>query len=391
MNSNSIDIYNPVKIHFGAGAINEAGNIAKNYSNTALIVTGKSSMQKSGTLDRLVKILKDAGVGSIIFDKITPNPTIGEIDEAAGIARDKNAGLIIGLGGGSPLDSAKAVAVAAVGNIPVWNYLKTPASEALPVITIVSTSGTGSEVNRYSVMTNPETKEKPGFGYECMYPKEALIDPEIMLSMPPYVTATTGFDVFVHIFEAFTGKARNAFSSAYCMQAFYLLKDNLVKAYNEPDNLEVRGNMALASALAGLAIDISGVGIIHAMEHPVSGNYPNVAHGAGLAALAVESMKYNLESCKRDFILMAHHLGIKRAGKTDDEYAYALIEKTEEMLSAINLNIRLKGLGVERDRLPKIAKEAFTTMGFAVQNNPGAIGEKEVLKLLELSYSQNCR
>lgn len=382
----SLSIYNPVKIHFGAGAINESGKIAKKYSDTALIVTGKSSMRKSGTLDRLVKILKDAGVNGIVFDKITPNPTIDEIDEAAGIAKDKKTGLIIGLGGGSPLDSAKAIAVAAKGNIPVWSYLKTPAAEALPVITIVSTSGTGSEVNRYSVMTNPETNEKPGFGYECMYPKEAIIDPEIMVSMPPDVTAATGFDVFVHIFEAFTGKARNAFSSAYCMQAFYLLKDNLVKAYNEPTNILVRGNMALASALAGLAIDISGVGIIHAMEHPVSGNYPNIAHGAGLAALTVESMKYNLETCKRDFMLIAHHFGIKRAGKGDDEYAYSLIEKIQELLKALNLNKRLKDIGVKKDRLPKIAKEAFTTMGFAIQNNPETVAEKDILKLLELSY-----
>ena len=382
----TLNIYNPVKIHFGAGLIGETGKIAKKYSDTALIVTGKNSMQKTGTLDRLVKILKDAGIAPIIFDGITPNPTTYEIDSAAGIAREKGVGLIIGLGGGSPLDSAKAVAVAAKGNIPVWEYLKTPAKEALPVITVVSTSGTGSEVNRYSVMTNPETKEKPGFGYECMYPKEAVIDPEIMLSMPAYVTAATGFDVFVHIFEAFIGKAKNAFSSAYCMQAFYLLKDNLIKAYNEPNNIEARGNMATASALAGLAIDISGVGIMHAMEHPVSGNYPKAAHGAGLAALAVESMKYNLNACKKDFMLIAHHFGIKRAGKSDDEYAWSLIEKIKEMLSDLNLNIRLKGLGVEKDKLRKIAKEAFDTMGFAIQNNPAEAGENEVLKLLENSY-----
>ena len=382
----TLNIYNPVKIHFGAGLIGETGKIAKKYSDTALIVTGKNSMQKTGTLDRLVKILKDAGIAPIIFDGITPNPTTYEIDSAAGVAREKGVGLIIGLGGGSPLDSAKAVAVAAKGNIPVWEYLKTPAKEALPVITVVSTSGTGSEVNRYSVMTNPETKEKPGFGYECMYPKEAVIDPEIMLSMPAYVTAATGFDVFVHIFEAFIGKAKNAFSSAYCMQAFYLLKDNLIKAYNEPNNIEARGNMATASALAGLAIDISGVGIMHAMEHPVSGNYPKAAHGAGLAALAVESMKYNLNACKKDFMLIAHHFGIKRAGKSDDEYAWSLIEKIKEMLSDLNLNIRLKDLGVEKDKLRKIAKEAFDTMGFAIQNNPAEAGENEVLKLLENSY-----
>lgn len=383
---NFFSIYNPVKIHFGCGSIGKAGKIAKKYSDNALIVTGKNSMQKSGALGRLIEILKESGVNPVIFDKITPNPTADEIDEAAGIARAQGIGLVIGLGGGSPLDSAKAIAVAARGNIPVWDYFKTPALEALPVITIVSTSGTGSEVNRYSVITNTKTAEKPGLGYECMYPKEAIIDPELTLTMPPYITASTGFDVFVHILEAFTGKAKNVFSSGYCMQAFYLLKDNLLRAYNEPDNAVARGNMALASALAGLAIDISGVGIIHAVEHPVSGNYPDIAHGAGLAALAVPSMKYNLEASKRDFILMAHHFGIKRAGRSDDEYAQSLIDKIGEILTALNLNAGLKDLGVEKDKLPKIAKEAFTTMGFAVQNNPAAIDEKGVLKLLESSF-----
>ncbi len=379
-------IYNPVKIHFGAGIISEAGKIAKKYSDNVLIVTGKNSMQKTGTLDKLVKILKESGITVTIYDGITPNPTITEIDEAAKIAKQKGVGLIIGLGGGSPLDSAKAIAVAAKGDIPVWEYLKTLANEAIPVITVVSTSGTGSEVNRYSVMTNPATGEKPGFGYECMYPKEAIIDPEITSSMPPYVTASTGFDVFVHIFEAFTGKAKNEFSAAYCMQAFYLLKDNLINAYSEPDNMQARGNMALASALAGLAIDISGVGIMHAMEHPISGNYPNIAHGAGLAVLALESMKYNLNACKRDYMLIAHHFGIKRAGKSDDEYAMSLIEKTKDILTALNLNVKLKDLGVEKDKLQKIAKEAFNTMGFAIANNPENIDENGVLKLLQNSY-----
>ncbi|MFW0883994.1 iron-containing alcohol dehydrogenase [Candidatus Acidulodesulfobacterium sp. H_13] len=381
-----LNIYNPIKMHFGRGVINEAGNVAKKYANSVLIVTGKSSMQKSGTLDKLLNILKNAGIDSTVFDKITPNPTIDDIDAGADIAREKGIGLIIGLGGGSPLDSAKAIAVAAKGNIPVWNYLKTTATEALPVITIVSTSGTGSEVNKYSVMTNPKTGEKPGFGYECMYPKEAIIDPEIMVSMPPHVTAATGFDIFVHTLEAFTGKMKNIFSSAYCMQAFCLLEDNFVRAYREPQDLDARSNMALASALAGLAIDMSGVGIMHALEHPMSGNYPNIAHGAGLAGLAIESMKYNLKACRRDFMLIAHHSGIKRMKRSEDEYAYSLIEKTEEMLSLVNLNIRLKDLGVEKDKLPKIAKEAFTTMGFAVQNNPVTVSEQNALALLEASY-----
>ncbi len=386
MESMNINVFNPTKIHFGNGCINDAGKIAIKYSDNALIITGKSSMRKSGTLDRLVKIMRNAGVNPIIFDKITPNPTIDEIDNAADIAKEKAVGLIIGLGGGSSLDSAKAIAVAAKGNIPVWEYLNVHTSDALPVITIVSTSGTGSEVNRYAVMTNPRTEEKPGFGYECMYPKEAIIDPEIMTSMPAYVTATTGFDVFIHILEAFTGKTRNAFSSAYCMQAFYLLRDNIIKAYNEPHNLDARGNMALASALAGLAIDLSGVGIMHALEHPLSGHYTNIAHGAGLAALTVESMKFNLEACKRDFMLIAHHFGIKRAGRNDDEYAYSLIEKTQELLTSLNLNISLKDLGVEKSALPKVAEGAFTTMGFAVQNNPAPASEQTALMLLEKSY-----
>ena len=381
-----INVFNPVMIHFGNGIINMAGEIAKKYSGVALVVTGGESMQKTGALERLLKILKDSGIKTFVYDGITPNPTCDEIDEAAKMAREKGAGLVIGLGGGSPMDSAKATAVAAKGNVPVWEYLKNPAKDALPVITVASTSGSGSEVNRYSVMTNPKTCEKPGFGYECMYPKEAIIDPEITATMPPFVTASTGFDVFVHSLEASAGKAANVFSKAYSLQAFHLLKNNLEKAYNEPENLEARGKMALASAFAGLAINISGVGIIHGLEHPVSGNYPKVAHGAGLAALAAPSLKYNFETCKRNYMLIAKHMGVKRMDKPDDEYALAFIEKIGDMLKAVNLGLRLKDLGIEREKLPKIAKEAFTTMKFAMENNPVTVSEADALKILEASY-----
>ncbi|MCL6119874.1 MAG: iron-containing alcohol dehydrogenase, partial [Deltaproteobacteria bacterium] len=114
--------------------------------------------------------------------------------------------------------------------------------------------------------------------------------------------------------------------------------------------------------------------------------YPNVAHGAGLAVLALESMKYNLNACKRDYMLIAHHFGIKRAGRSDDEYAVSLIEKTAEIITALKLNVKLKDLGVEKDNLQKIAKEAFITMGFAIENNPAEIDENEILRLLENSY-----
>ncbi|MHB1693217.1 MAG: iron-containing alcohol dehydrogenase [bacterium] len=384
----SFDFFNPVRIHFGIDSLQDAGKIAKKYGTHALIVTGKSSMQKSGVLDKLVKILKDEGVNSIVFSDITPNPTVDEIDAAAKLAKEKNIDLIIGLGGGSPLDSSKAIAVAAKGNIPVWDYLKVEPKGALPVITIVSTSGTGSEVNRFSVMTNTKTGEKPGFGYECMYPKEAIIDPVIMQSMPQYVTATTGFDVFVHVLEAYAGKISNPIADSYCEKAFALLRESFIAACNEPENIKARSDMAIASALAGLAIDSAGVGIIHALEHPVSGNFPNIAHGAGLAALIIASMELNIKdkTCREKYAKVAHIFGKIKGNKTEEDMAYELIETVKKMLSDVGLNVKLKDLGVGEDKLEKIAKEAFTTMNFAVLNNPVEIGDKEALKLLKSSF-----
>jgi len=384
----SFKFFNPVRINFGINSLQDAGKIAVKYGKNALIVTGKSSMQKSGVLDKLVGILQKSGVNSITFSDITPNPTVDEIDIAAEIARTNHIDLIIGLGGGSALDSSKAVAVAAKGDRTVWEYLKIEPKSALPVITIVSTSGTGSEVNRFSVMTNAKTGEKPGFGYECMYPKEAIIDPVIMQSMPKYVTATTGFDVFVHSLEAYTGKMSNPIADSYCEKAFALLKESLVAAYNEPENIKARSDMAAASALAGLAIDSAGVGIIHALEHPVSGNFPNIAHGAGLAALTVASMKLNINdrTAKEKYARAAHIFGKIKGNKTEDNMAYELIETVKKMLTDIDLNVSLEDLKVSQDKLEKIAKESFTTMNFAVLNNPVQVDENGALKLLKDSF-----
>jgi alcohol dehydrogenase class IV len=384
----SFNFFNPVRINFGTDSLQEAGKIARKYGTNALIVTGKSSMQKFGVLDKLTCILQKSGVNSIVFSDITPNPTVGEIDMAAKVARTNHVDLIIGLGGGSPLDSSKAVAVAAKDNISVWDYLKREPKSALPVITIVSTSGTGSEVNRFSVMTNTKTGEKPGFGYECMYPKESIIDPVIMQSMPKYVTATTGFDVFVHSLEAYTGSLSNPIADSYCEKAFTLLKESLVTAYNEPENIKARSDMAAASALAGLAIDSAGVGIIHALEHPVSGNFPNIAHGAGLAALTVESMKLNInnKTTKEKYARVAHIFGKIKGNKTEEDMAYELLETVKKILTVLNLNVSLKDLKVNEAQLEKIAKEAFTTMNFAVLNNPVQIDENNALKLLKDSF-----
>jgi alcohol dehydrogenase class IV len=384
----SFKFFNPVRINFGINSLQDAGKIAVKYGKNALIVTGKSSMQKSGVLDKLVGILQKSGVNSITFSDITPNPTVDEIDIAAEIARTNHIDLIIGLGGGSALDSSKAVAVAAKGDRTVWEYLKIEPKSALPVITIVSTSGTGSEVNRFSVMTNAKTGEKPGFGYECMYPKEAIIDPVIMQSMPKYVTATTGFDVFVHSLEAYTGKMSNPIADSYCEKAFALLKESLVAAYNEPENIKARSDMAAASSLAGLAIDSAGVGIIHALEHPVSGNFPNIAHGAGLAALTVASMKLNINdrTAKEKYARAAHIFGKIKGNKTEDNMAYELIETVKKMLTDIDLNVSLEDLKVSQDKLEKIAKESFTTMNFAVLNNPVQVDENGALKLLKDSF-----
>lgn len=282
----------PVRLTFGPGKIREAGEVVKQYGKKAMIVTTGPFFRENGLLARLEKILSDSGVASVAFTDISPNPLSVDVDRAAALAMDSGVDVLIGLGGGSAIDAAKGIAIAAGHRGKIWDFAPTPSGgrqaitgATLPVVAVTTTSGTGSHVTQYVVITNPETKEKPGFGCDYTWARHAIIDPELMLSLPPRITASTGFDVFCHALEAYTSRMSTPISDLYAERAISIVGRYLREAVIQGGSLEARSQMALADTLAGIAISMGGVTNCHAVAH-AAGGIDNVVHGEFLAALA---------------------------------------------------------------------------------------------------------
>ncbi|MBS1263692.1 MAG: hypothetical protein MAG715_00877 [Methanonatronarchaeales archaeon] len=375
------DYRNPVDLRFGWDRIGEAGEVARTCGDRALLVTGRHSMQRHGFLDELRESLNAAAVEHFSFEEVGPNPLTGTVDRCADLARDEGCDLVIGLGGGSAMDAAKAIAVAAVEGPPFWRFAPggggdLEAADALPVICIPSTSGTGSEVDQYTIISNGDTGEKLGLGSDALFPAASIVDPALPSTMPPRLTAVTGVDVLIHALEAHVSQKANPVSDALCVESMRLLGRNLEDTYSDPSR-ESRTGMATASTLAGMAISSAGTGLVHALEHPVSGRHRDVAHAEGLAALALPVVEFNLGAAEERYSSAAHLLS---GGDSRD-----VTGVLRDVLHSLDMPTSLEELGVSRDEFRGIARDALRTMGDAVEHNPRRADEEELVELLEAS------
>lgn len=359
----------PTKMHFGAGKINNIGKISKKYGKKAIIVTGKRSSKKIGALDKVINSLKAEGIDYVVFDNIEPNPRSTTIDEGGELAIKEKCDLVIGLGGGSPMDASKVIALIAKDGRKSWDYVGTKNSpkEALPIICITTTAGTGSEADTYAVITNPETNEKPGIGFECMFPAESIIDPELMIHMPEAVTASVGIDVFFHAIEAYTSKIASPISDTFSEKAIELVAENLFETYKNPENLEARYNMAIANTIAGIAIQLAGTGLIHAMAHPISGHY-DCPHGEALASVSIPIIKHNFPYAKGKYIKMANLMGANIA-KDDINAKEKVIQVLKDFYEQFGLNKDMSTFGASESDIDQLTEDTFTTMHFCVDVN----------------------
>ncbi len=379
------NVYKPVEVFFGEGAIKIAGQVGRRYGFKALIITGRKSTKESGALDKLTRALDEHGIRYIVFDEVEPNPTNKIVDKAADIAVREQIDFIVGIGGGSALDTAKAVSIVSSNEGTAWDYVRYPEGSRLtpflnrPVITIPTTAGTGSEVNRYSVITNPMTKEKMVIAHSLNYPKVAIIDPELTYSMPPRLTALTGFDALMHALESLTNKRENFIAEEYAVKAAELIARWLPVAYEEPENKEARRYMSYAAMLAGLAIDHLGVALIHAMEHPISGHYPRIAHAEGLAALAPYITKFNYRGNPEKYALFAKLLG-------EEEKPHKAVDAVLKFIERFNLPKTLKELGVEKEKLDGFTEDVYMCARNTFLVNPVEVGMEEVRELYEKAY-----
>ncbi len=384
------NLYIPVEIFFGERATLKVGEVARRFGFKGMIITGRKSSKENGYLDAVIDSLRRHGISDVlIYDEVEPNPIDRMVNEAARQAVEAKVDFIVGLGGGSALDVAKAVSIVSSNEGSVWDYVKYPEGARLvpfynrPVICIPTTSGTGSEVDRYSVITNPIRKEKLVVSHSLNYPRVALIDPLNTASMSPELTAITGFDALTHALESLTNRAENFIAEEYSVRAIELIAKWLPVAVEEPENLKARKYMSYASMLAGIAIDHLGVALIHTLEHPVSAHYPHVAHGAGLAILAPYITKYNYEFNREKYSLFARLMGY---GDKPHEAVDALID----FIDRLNLPKTLKEVGVEYEKLDRLTEDVYMLSRHSFMVNPREPKElEEIREIYERAYTGN--
>jgi len=390
-----------INLFFGRGALENIGEEAKKLGRSALLVTGKSSMARLGFLDETIDYLQKAGIDVTHFDKVIPNPTTELVDEGAKLALENDCNLVVALGGGSSIDVAKTIAVV-VGHSTeefhsIWEFSpshdspKAITSKTLPIIAVTSTSGTGSHLSRFSVITNPWLKEKVGIRSEYIFPKVSIVDVNILKGMPPALTAECGVDVLTHCLEGLISKQSNPMSEELALKGIELVFDHLPKAYRDGDNLKSREGMALADTYAGLVITTSRVTLTHALSHPISAYYPDISHGAALAALTPAGMEFNIaggdENTLQKFCLAAGAMGKKVYG-TSEEEAMKSVEGVRELLSKIDMDMSLMDLGVEPKRIREIVNSAFKSCKGPLLANPVEVNERDLTRVLKASVQQ---
>ena len=279
-------------VYFGAGAVAKIDGIIETLKargiNHVLCMTGGRSYKLTGAYDHLEAACKKHGVGITLYNKVTPNPTTTAIDEAAELGRKDGAKAVIGIGGGSPIDAGKSVAVllAYPGRTAedLYTFKFTP-DHAVPIIAVNLTHGTGTEVDRFAVATIPHLNFKPAIAYDCIYPEYSIDDPALMTKLAPNQTRYVSIDAVNHVVEAATSIVANPLSIAFGIETIRLVAKYLPKAIENPEDIKARYALLYASMIAGAGFDNGLLHYTHALEHPLSGMKPELTHGLGLAIL----------------------------------------------------------------------------------------------------------
>lgn len=389
MNSNPIfSLYVPTKILFGCGEIKKLATETLPGKKAMIVISGGTSMKKYGYLDKVIGYLTENDVAAIVYDKILPNPIKAHVMEAAAICREQKCDFIIGLGGGSSIDSAKAIAIMACNDGDYWNYVVggsgkgRPVTKVLPIVAIPTTAGTGTEADPWTVITNEEKQEKIGFGNQLTFPTLSIIDPSLMLTIPPHLTAYQGFDAFFHAAEGFLANCATPISDLYALEAIRLLYKYLPVAVNDGRDIKARAKVAWASTLAGLVEATSSCISEHSMEHAMSAYYPELPHGAGLIAISSAYFETFRNDCMKRFMKMAEAMTQQKSNRPSD-FIDALVRMQRECHVD---DIKLSSWGIKEEDLPKMVQNARETMGGLFTLDPRPLTDDEVLNIYKQSY-----
>jgi len=337
----NFNFYMPTQIRFGKGRINELKEIIPSYGRKCLIVSRPVNGSLKKLYEKINKILEDIGISTFVYDGIVPNPTIEGVNEGVKIASENNIDFVLGVGGGSVMDSAKLIAFLKNKDSKInWNEVTKKYNNpfkisekpkyAVPFIAISTTSGSGSHCTQAAVVSDLEKKEKITVFHSGLFPSVAIIDPELMLTVPSKVSSATGFDVFAHAFESYLGNLTSPLTEKMSFEAINLVFEYLPKVINDPKNITYRSKMAWADTLAGMCLSNGGADLPHPLGEIIGGICPRISHGETLAIVYPEFLKYKENISPKKFSLIEKETGLEKIGQS-------LTIKINTLLKEINL------------------------------------------------------
>lgn len=387
----NFSFYNPTRILFGAGELNNLHKQTMPGKKALLLISNGKSTKVNGSLDRTIEQLEKAGIEYAIFDKIMENPYKSVIMEGAAFAKENTCDFILALGGGAVLDASVAIAAMATNPGDLWDYvfggtgkampLKNP---GLPIVTIATTSGTGSEINCWGVISNPDTNEKIGFGAPELTPVLAIVDPELMRTVPAKYTAYQGFDALFHNTEVMISNGVNILSEAIALSAIENITKYLPRAVRDGNDMEARERVAYGSTMAGITMQLTSTTAEHSMEHSMSAYHHNLPHGAGLIMISRAFYEFFIErhACDEQFIKMAKAMGIENADKPED-FITALVKLQEDCGVA---DLKMSDYGFKKEESMTLAQGARSMQGGLFLANPCEMTDEDCAGIFDKSY-----
>lgn len=372
------------KVIAGAGSIEEIPGVLKSLSagKDVLLVTD-GGIKAAGLADQVCSILETEGVSPVVLDSVPPEPAVEDVAALAASIKGEEFSLVLGLGGGSVLDTAKLLSALQVKNPALTDLVKGKPLEnrGIPTVMIPTTAGTGSEATPNAIVAVPEEKRKIGIVSELFIPGYIILDPVMTLSLPAHITAATGVDALCHAIECFFSNKANPLSDALALDSLELIFKNLPVVYKEPSNIKARENMLLASFYAGMCIASSGTTAVHALSYPLGGIY-HIPHGVSNAILLSPVLKYNRDAIIPELTRIAKAMDIHTESLSPGQTADQVISVIDDIIETVNIPKKLALLGIDSPDIEALTESASGVTRL-LNNNPKELSKKDIKEIYE--------
>lgn len=369
------------KIVFGCGSFSGLVGQVRDLRAKRPFIAIDGNLAKLGMRDKILEMFEREGMKAVLYDKVLPEPPLEQADEGAKLALKSKCDIVIGIGGGSAMDVAKAVAVVAAHGAQAKDFLglnKVP-GPGIPTIMVPTTAGTGSEVTFTAVFVRHDLRKKEGMNSAFMYPDLALLDPELTVSLPPQPTAASGMDALCHAIESYTSVIASPASEMFSLEAIGLIAENLRTCVHNGKDLEAREAQMLGSLYAGIGLANAGVGAAHSLSYPLGGKY-GISHGVANTLMLPRIMEYNLPGALEKFAVVAEVMGENTEGLSVRDAAMLAVEAVDVLIEDCGIATGLEELGIPEEDFPEMARVAMT-VARPLENNPRKVTLEDAIAI----------